>query len=66
MDLHLARLHETVTWGSATALERLDSLTEQMQGLGSDAGAAALKVLSKMVRTEALVMAFADTFLILT
>ena len=66
MDLHLQRLRETVTWGSATALERLDSLTEQLQGLGSDAGAAALKALSKTVRTEALVMAFADTFLILT
>ena len=32
MDLHLQRLHETVTWGSAAALERLDSLTRAAAG----------------------------------
>ena len=33
-----------------------------MQELGSDAGAAALKALANMVRTQALVMSFADVF----
>jgi DHA2 family multidrug resistance protein len=34
--------------------------------LGSDAGDAALKALAATVRTQALVMSFADVFLILT
>ena len=34
--------------------------------MGSDAGDAALKALSGTVRTQALVMSFADVFLILT
>lgn len=66
MDLHLERLRESVTWGRATAVETLANLTLRFQGLGSDAGQAALKTLSNMVRREALVMSFADVFLILT
>lgn len=66
MDLHLQRLHERVTWTSTAALERLESLTRSFAGLGSDAAAAALKALSGIVRTQALVMSFADVFLILT
>jgi MFS transporter, DHA2 family, multidrug resistance protein len=66
MDLHLERLHESVTWDSAAALERLDQLTHSLQKLGSDAGDAALKALAATVRTQALVMSFADVFLILT
>ena len=66
MDLHLQRLHESVSWGSAAALERLDDMTRSLERLGSDAGNAALKALSATVRTEALVMSFADVFLILT
>jgi len=66
MDLHLQRLHETVTWTSAAALEQLDQLTKSMQRLGSDAADAALKALTAKVHTQALVMSFADVFLILT
>ncbi|MEK0081531.1 DHA2 family efflux MFS transporter permease subunit [Benzoatithermus flavus] len=66
LDLHLARLHETVTWSSATAVERLNGLTQSLSALGSDAGSAALETLARLVRTQALVMSFADVFLILT
>lgn len=65
-DLHLARLHETVTWSRDRALLTLDNLTKGFQSLGSDAGQAALKTLANLVRRESLVMAFADVFLILT
>jgi DHA2 family multidrug resistance protein len=66
MDLHLQRLHEQVTWSSYAALERLEDLKQSLEQLGSDAGDAALGVLTATVRTEALVMSFADVFLILT
>ena len=66
MDLHLQRLHDSVTWGSAVALERIDDLEQSLERMGSDAGDAALKALSGTVRTQALVMSFADVFLILT
>jgi MFS transporter, DHA2 family, multidrug resistance protein len=66
MDLHLQRLHDSVTWGSAVALERIDDLEHSLERMGSDAGDAALKALSATVRTQALVMSFADVFLILT
>ncbi len=64
MDLHLARLHEAVTWSRVPAVERLDQLTRQFQG--SDAPLMALKELTIMVRRQAGVMSFADVFLMLT
>jgi DHA2 family multidrug resistance protein len=66
MDLHLARLHEKVTWSSQAALERLAGLQQALSELGSDAEAAALKQLSLIVRREAQVMAYADAFTLLT
>ena len=66
MDLHLQRLHENVTWSGYAALEQLEALKQSMGQLGSDAGDAALKALTLTVRTQALVMSFADVFLILT
>lgn len=66
MDLHLQRLRESVDWGSATAVETLNNMTLKFHALGSDAGQAALKTLSNMVRQQALVMSFADVFLLLT
>ena len=66
MDLHLQRLRDAVSWDSAAALERLDGLAVSLRGLGPDAASAALKALARTVRTEALVMAFADVFVILT
>ncbi|QRG08073.1 DHA2 family efflux MFS transporter permease subunit [Xanthobacter dioxanivorans] len=65
-DLHLARLHEHVQWGSAAALERIDSMTAAFSGLGSQAASAGLKQMSLLVRREALVMSFADVFYLLT
>jgi DHA2 family multidrug resistance protein len=65
-DLHLARLHEQVTWASATAVERLATITQGFSALGPDAERAALKQLALLVRREAVVMAFADVFYLLT
>jgi DHA2 family multidrug resistance protein len=65
-DLHLQRLHESVTWSRSTVNETVANLTLKFQALGSDAGQAAIKTLSNMVRREALVMSFADIFYLLT
>jgi MFS transporter, DHA2 family, multidrug resistance protein len=64
MDLHLARLHEAVSWASVPATETLAQLTQRFGG--SDAQLKALKQMSLMVRGQATVMSFADVFLILT
>jgi DHA2 family multidrug resistance protein len=66
MDLHLARLHESVSWGRTQAEETLANLTAALSQLGSDAGAAALTRLSGIVRTQAMTMAIADVFYLLT
>ena len=63
-DMHLARLHDALTWSRPTALERLDSLTRHFQG--SDAPQMALKQLFQLTHQQGLVMAFADVFLVLT
>ena len=65
-DLHLARLHEAVSWGHNRAEETLASLTLRYGALGSDAAFAATKKLAQIVRREALVMALGDVFLALT
>ncbi|WP_114947517.1 DHA2 family efflux MFS transporter permease subunit [Microvirga calopogonii] len=66
LDLHLQRLHESVNWSRSTAVETLNSMTMKFQSLGTDAGTAAIKNLSNMVRREAMVMSFSDVFLLLT
>lgn len=65
-DLHLARLHESITWSRQPALETLHSLTQRFSSYGSDAQAMALKQLSQIVHRQGVVMAFADVFLVLT
>src|SRR5690606_28749650 len=65
-DLHLARLHEAITWSRQPALETLNSLTQRFSSYGSDAQAMALKQLSQIVHQQGVVMAFADVFLVLT
>ena len=65
-DLHLQRLHENVTWDSSTAAQTLQNMTHAFQKLGSDAGSAALKQMSLLVRRQAFTLAIADIFLILT
>ena len=37
LDLHLQRLRESVEWGSSTAVETLNNLTQKFHDLGSDA-----------------------------
>ncbi|MFL5050569.1 MAG: DHA2 family efflux MFS transporter permease subunit [Xanthobacteraceae bacterium] len=65
-DLHIARLHEAVTWSRPAALEALNSLTTRLQSYGSDAQAMALKQLTLLTHQQGVVMAFADVFFLLT
>ncbi len=66
-DLHVERLSEHVAWGSAIAEDRLAGMTQSLEPvLGADAGAAALQRLGGMVQKQALVMSFADVFLIIS
>src|SRR3954462_1689504 len=64
-DLHIARLHDRVTWGNATATETLNLFTQRLQGMG-DASLMALKQLSQIVHRQAVVMGYGDAFLMLT
>jgi DHA2 family multidrug resistance protein len=65
-DLHLARLHEQVTWSRQPALEMLNNLTQRFASFGSDAQAMALKQLNLITHQQGVVMAFSDVFLLLT
>lgn len=64
-DLHISRLHDSVTWGNAKAVETLNMLTQKFQGMG-DAPLMALKQLSQIVHRQAAVMSYGDTFFMLT
>jgi DHA2 family multidrug resistance protein len=65
-DLHLARLHDSITWSRQPAMEMLNNLTARFSSYGSDAHAMALKQLNQIVHRQGVVMAFADVFLVLT
>ncbi|HKO69981.1 MAG TPA: DHA2 family efflux MFS transporter permease subunit [Bradyrhizobium sp.] len=64
-DLHIARLHDRVTWGNATATETLNMLAQRLQGMG-DSALMALKQLSQIVHRQAVVMGYGDAFFMLT
>ncbi|HEY4143338.1 MAG TPA: DHA2 family efflux MFS transporter permease subunit [Pseudolabrys sp.] len=64
MDLHLARLHEAVNWGSVNATETLAQFAQKFGG--ADGELMALKQMSLMTRQQASVMSFADVFFLLT
>jgi DHA2 family multidrug resistance protein len=64
IDLHLARLHESITWSRQPVVETLNGLAARIPG--SDAQAMALKQLYLFVRQQGTVMAFADLFLLLS
>jgi DHA2 family multidrug resistance protein len=64
IDLHLARLHESITWSRQPVVEALKGLAARIPG--SDAQAMALKQLYLLVRQQGTVMAFADLFLLLS
>jgi MFS transporter, DHA2 family, multidrug resistance protein len=65
-DLHLARLHEQITWSRVPAMETLNALTAKFSAYGTDAQAMALKALYGMAHKQGVVLAFSDTFLLLT
>jgi DHA2 family multidrug resistance protein len=65
IDLHLARLHESLTWSRQPAQEMLTNLTTRFQSFGSDAQTMALRQLMGLARQQGTVMAFADVFLML-
>jgi DHA2 family multidrug resistance protein len=66
MDLHIARLHEAVSWGRSTADQTMAQLTAAFASRGSDAALTATKQLMLMARRQAEVMALGDVFLALT
>jgi DHA2 family multidrug resistance protein len=66
MDLHIARLHEAVSWGRTTADETLAQFTAAFASRGSDAALAATRQLMLMTRRQAEIMALGDVFLALT
>jgi DHA2 family multidrug resistance protein len=66
LDLHLARLHESVAWGRSVAEDTLSGLTQQLSAQVADGDLAAVKKLAMIVRRQAEVLAFADVFLLLT
>ncbi len=63
IDLHLARLHDSITWSRQPVTEALQNFAARMPG--SDAQNMALKYLFLFTRQQGIVMAFADVFLLL-
>jgi DHA2 family multidrug resistance protein len=63
IDLHLARLHESITWARRPVMETLTGFAARMPG--SNAPDMALKQLYLFVRQQGTVMAFADVFMLL-
>ncbi|MBL8571859.1 MAG: DHA2 family efflux MFS transporter permease subunit [Phreatobacter sp.] len=66
LDLHLVRLREQVGWGRGVAVETLAGMAARFGDQGVDGNSIALKRLGELVRREALVMSFADIFLLLS
>ena len=66
LDLHLERLHESVSWGRAVAEDQLASMQQSMSQIMPDGDLSALKQLAMLVRRQANVLSFADIFLVLT
>jgi MFS transporter, DHA2 family, multidrug resistance protein len=64
-DLHLARLHERLTFASRPAVETLNDLAAGFHSYGSDAQDMALKQLMMATHKQGVVMAFADVFFLL-
>jgi DHA2 family multidrug resistance protein len=66
LDLHLARLHESVSWGRAIAEDRLAGMAQQLSDHVPDGDLVAVKQLAMLVRKQANVLSFSDVFLVLT
>jgi DHA2 family multidrug resistance protein len=65
-DLHLARLHESITWSRPQVMEMLNTMTAKFSSYGSDAQLMALKQLNQITHRQGVIMAFSDVFLALT
>jgi MFS transporter, DHA2 family, multidrug resistance protein len=63
IDLHLARLHDAITWSRRPVMDTLNGFAARMPG--SDASNMALKQLFLFTRLQGTVLAFADVFLLL-
>jgi MFS transporter, DHA2 family, multidrug resistance protein len=64
-DLHLARLHERLTFASRPAVEALNDFATQLNSHGNDAKSMALQQLMAITHAQGVVMAFADVFFLL-
>jgi MFS transporter, DHA2 family, multidrug resistance protein len=65
LDLHLARLHDSVNWSRGAATDALANLTARFHDFGSNASLMAIKEMSLLARGQATVMSFADVFLMI-
>jgi MFS transporter, DHA2 family, multidrug resistance protein len=65
-NLHLARLHEKLTFASRPAVDPSIISRANFQSYGSDAQGMALKQLMQSTHVQGVVMAFADLFFLLT
>ncbi|WP_182418264.1 DHA2 family efflux MFS transporter permease subunit [Bartonella sp. HY038] len=65
-DLHFARIAETLHWGNAQAMEFLTGLAERLGTPENPSNIGALAELNQLVHRQAAVMAFIDSFFILT
>ncbi|QDL93416.1 DHA2 family efflux MFS transporter permease subunit [Paroceanicella profunda] len=65
-DMHYERLSEHVSWGAPWAEQQLENITAAFTPvLGGNAEQAALSQLAGIVQQQAMVMSFADVFLLL-
>jgi MFS transporter, DHA2 family, multidrug resistance protein len=65
-DLHIARLHERITWAHQPTLEALDGLVRRFASFGADAPAMALKALNQIAQRQGYILAYIDLFWVLT
>ena len=63
IDLHLARLHDWITWSRRPVMDMLNNFAARIPG--SDAQNMALKQIFMFTRLQGIVLAFADVFLLL-
>jgi MFS transporter, DHA2 family, multidrug resistance protein len=63
IDLHLSRLHDSITWARRPVVETLNNFAARLPS--SDAQNMALKQLFLFTRQQGVVMAFADVFMLL-
>ena len=65
-DLHLARLHEAVTWSRPAALEALANLAARFTATAATRRRWRSRQLNLVTHQQGVVMAFADVFFLLT